>query len=147
MPAPLAIALTAIQGHDLEQVRDHDPTPYLREKAAAILKVAGGQSLRDVARSGRLRPRRPETISAWVRRYQAEGVAGLRVRTGRGRKSAFFPPLADGGAGRAAGGHPPRPSAVRPGAQPLAPTRCGDGAARAGPGQHPPHPAPPGGAV
>lgn len=102
MSAPLAVALRPDQTQELEQVRDHDPTPYLREKAAAILKVAAGQSLRAVARSGLLRPRRRETIAAWVRRYQAEGAAGLRVRSGRGRKPAFFPPLTGGGGRRAA---------------------------------------------
>jgi transposase len=71
----------------------------MREKAAAILKVAGGQALRAVARSGCLRPRRHETIAAWVRRYLAAGLAGLRVRPGRGRKPALFPP---GGQRRAA---------------------------------------------
>ena len=94
MPTPLVVVLRPEQIQELEQVRDHDPTPYLREKAAAILKVAAGQSLRAVARGGLLRPRRRETIAAWVRRYLAEGVAGLRVRPGRGRKPAFFPLVA-----------------------------------------------------
>jgi hypothetical protein len=99
MPAPLVVELRPDQVRVLEQVRDHDPTPYMREKAAAILTVATGQSLRTVARSGLLRPRRHETIARWVRRYLAEGVAGLRVRPGRGRKPAFFPSDADCGAG------------------------------------------------
>lgn len=94
MPAPLVVVLRPDQIQELEQMRDHDPTPYLREKAAAILKVAAGQSLRAVAHAGLLRVRRRETIAAWVRRYLAEGVAGLRVRPGRGRKPAFFPPVA-----------------------------------------------------
>jgi hypothetical protein len=98
MPAPLMLALRPEQVTELAWARDHDPTPYMREKAAAILKVAAGQSLRAVARSGLLRPHRHETIAAWVRRYQSEGLAGLRVRPGRGRKPAFFPP---GGRGRA----------------------------------------------
>lgn len=102
MPAPLAVALRPEQAQELEHLRDHDPTPYVREKAAAILKVAAGQSLRAVARTGLLRPRRRETIAAWVRRYLAEGPSGLRVRSGRGRKSAFFPPVCGDGARRAA---------------------------------------------
>lgn len=102
MPAPLVVVLRPDQVHALEQVRDHDPIPYMREKAAAILTVAAGQSLRAVARSGLWRPRRRETIARWVRRFLAEGVAGLRVRPGRGRKPAFFPPDTGGGSGGAA---------------------------------------------
>jgi hypothetical protein len=102
MPAPLAITLTAAQKDELEHLRDYAPLPYLREKAAAILHVAGGQSLRAVARTGGLRPHRRETIAAWVRRYLAEGAAGLRVRPGRGRKPAFFPPPPGGRPRRAA---------------------------------------------
>jgi hypothetical protein len=102
MPAPLVVVLRPEQTTELEHLRDHDPTPYLREKAAAILKVAAGQSLRAVARTGVLRPRRRETIAAWVRRYLAEGPAGLRVRPGRGRKPAFFPPVGERGGQRAA---------------------------------------------
>ena len=102
MPAPLVVALRPEQIRELERLRDHDPTPYVREKAAAILKVAAGQSLRAVARAGLLRPRRRETVAAWMRRYLAEGAAGLRVRPGRGRKPAFFPPRRGGGARRAA---------------------------------------------
>lgn len=102
MPAPLVVCLRPEQTQELTRLRDHDPTPYVREKAAAILKVAGGQSLRAVARAGLLRPRRRETVAGWVRRYLAEGAAGLRVRSGRGRKPAFFPPAGDGRAHRAA---------------------------------------------
>ena len=102
MPAPLEVSLHPDQTQELTRLRDHDPMPYIREKAAAILKVAGGQSLRAVARAGLLRPRRRETIAAWVRRYLAEGPGGLRVRPGRGRKPAFFPSGPGRGTRRAA---------------------------------------------
>ncbi len=97
MPVPLLLELTADQRAELEQVRDHDPTPYLRERAAGILKVGAGLSVRAVARAGLLQPRRRETVGTWVRRYQAEGIAGLRVRPGRGRKPAFPPSDRDTG--------------------------------------------------
>ncbi len=95
MPAPLA--LRPEQADELTHLRDHDPAPYVRERAAAILKVAAGQSLRAVARAGLLRPRRRETVAAWVQRYLAEGVAGLRIRPGRGRKPAFSPSAGNAG--------------------------------------------------
>jgi transposase len=97
MPVPLLLELTADQRAELEQVRDHDPTPYLRERAAGILKVGAGLSVRAVARAGLLQPRRRETVGTWVRRYQAEGIAGLRIRPGRGRKPAFSPSDRDTG--------------------------------------------------
>lgn len=97
MPVALVVQLQPDQWAELEQLREQDPTPYVRERAAAILKVATGQSLRAVARTGLLRPRRRETIADWVRRYLAEGAAGLRIRPGRGRKPAFSPSAGGGG--------------------------------------------------
>lgn len=91
MPAPLSLLLTVEQRAELEEMRDHAPQPYLRERAAALLKVANGQSASQVARQGLLRQRHRVTVSDWVHRYQAEGLAGLRVRAGRGRKPCFSP--------------------------------------------------------
>jgi hypothetical protein len=85
----------------LETLRDHAPKPYLREKAAALIKVANGEIAAHVARTGLLRPRAPETIYRWLTRYQADGIAGLLVRPGRGRKPAF-PPSGAGHPSRAA---------------------------------------------
>ena len=48
MPAPFALQLQPEQTAELEHLRDHDATPYVRERSAAILKVAAGQSLRAV---------------------------------------------------------------------------------------------------
>ncbi len=76
---------------ELVRLRDHASQPYLRERAAALLKVAAGIPAAVVARQGLLRPRKPDTVYAWLERYQSEGVAGLTVRAGRGRKPAFFP--------------------------------------------------------
>jgi len=101
MPAPLSVRLSSDQIGELERLRDRDPTPHVREKAAAVLKVAAGQSARAVARAGLLRPRRRETVAARVRRYLAEGAAGRRVRPGRGRTPAFSPPAPGGGEGGA----------------------------------------------
>jgi hypothetical protein len=93
MPQPLVLLLTPQQQHDLEQARATHPFPSVRERAAALLKIAAGQSGRRVALSGLLKPRCTDTIYAWVHRFQAEGMAGLLVRPGRGRKPAFSPSL------------------------------------------------------
>ena len=91
MPAPLAVRLSPVQEAELREARDRHPKPYVRERAAAVLKVAAGASARAVARGGLLRPRRRETVAGWVARYLAGGVAGLLVAPGRGRKPAFSP--------------------------------------------------------
>src|SRR5215470_18071354 len=95
MANPLMLKLSAQQRQELEQLRDHAHKPHLREKAAALLKIADGQSGLQVGLHGLLRRRDADTIYRWVKRYQAEGVAGLAVRGGRGRKAAFSPTLPD----------------------------------------------------
>jgi len=97
MPKLLKLELSAAQRAELQQVRDHDARPYLRERAAALLKIADGHVPAHVARAGLLRPRDPDTIYSWFWRYQAAGLSGLLIRPGRGRKPAIFPPLSDGG--------------------------------------------------
>jgi transposase len=85
------LPLTADQRAELTRLRATAPKPQVRERAAALLKVADGQSAAAVARVGLLRPRKPATVWRWIRRYRAEGIAGLTDRPGRGRKPAFFP--------------------------------------------------------
>jgi winged helix-turn helix protein len=85
------LVLSETERQVLVKQRDHAPEPYLRERAAALLKIADGLPAARVAKAGLLRPRRPETVYAWLERYQAAGWAGLRVQPGRGRKPAFSP--------------------------------------------------------
>jgi transposase len=89
MPLARTIVLTAAEATTLTAARDHHPLPYARERAAAILKVADGWSVRRVAAAGLLRPHRPETIGDWLDGYQRRGVVALVVRPGRGRKPAY----------------------------------------------------------
>lgn len=72
MAKQLVLILTAKQWDDLEWARDRHPKPYVRERAAALLKIAQGQSSRQVALHGLLKKRRPETVCAWVKRYKAK---------------------------------------------------------------------------
>ncbi len=72
-----ALSLTKEQRQELLRLRDHDRRPYARERGAAILKIAEGQSPHRVAMHGLLKPRDPDTVYAWLDRFQAEGVAGL----------------------------------------------------------------------
>jgi hypothetical protein len=93
MPPPLKITLTEAQRQELEEARDHHRLPYMRERAAAILKISSGHSGLQTARNLLNRPHWPDTVYEWVKRYQAEGLGGLEIRKGRGRKPAFFPSI------------------------------------------------------
>jgi transposase len=74
----LRVYLTEAQGAELEALRDRGQPAYLRERAAALLKVADGHSATQVARHLLLRPHNPYIVRQWVRSYQQEGVKGLR---------------------------------------------------------------------
>jgi len=83
--------LSEEQEQELRHCRDHHDLPYMRLKAAAILKVATGQTIKQVALTGLNQPVTQECVSAWISRYEQEGLQGLRVQPGRGRKASFFP--------------------------------------------------------
>ena len=55
MPFQRTLDLTESQRQDLQHYRDHDPRPYVRERCAALLKIADGQSPHAVARHGLLK--------------------------------------------------------------------------------------------
>jgi hypothetical protein len=65
------------QRQELVDHRAHDPRPYVRERCAALLKIAAGRTPYAVARHGLLKPRDPDTVSGWLTRYEREGLAGL----------------------------------------------------------------------
>lgn len=88
------VRVTAEQRERLRWMVRHDPKPYRRERAAAILQVADGTAPYAVARSGLLVRRAPDTVYGWLERFEAHGVAGLTMAPGRGRKPAHFPPSA-----------------------------------------------------
>lgn len=83
--------LTAAQVQELEGVLKKSPKPYLRERASAILQIAKGSFGKDVAFEGLLQRRRKNTVYDWVVRYKSEGIKGLEMRPGRGRKRSFSP--------------------------------------------------------
>jgi transposase len=59
------------------ELRDHAPQPYIRERSAAMLKIADGHSPHWVARQGLLRPRDPDTVYGWLNCLESEGIEGL----------------------------------------------------------------------
>ena len=108
------LTLTPAQRAELEATRAHNQRPYLRERAAALLKVADGQSGRQVALHGLLTRRKPDTLYRWLDAYAHGGLQGL-VQRPRGHRG-FSP-----SAGRAGGGDgAPAARDARRGAHPVA---------------------------
>lgn len=91
MPKLRTIQLSDEEKRELEVVRDNHPKAHMRERAAAILKINEGQSPHHVATKGLLQRRDPDTVYAWLDRYEAAGLKGLQNKKGRGRKPAFSP--------------------------------------------------------
>jgi hypothetical protein len=79
-----ALVLSEAERTTLEQARDHHPLAYVRERAAALLRVNAGEAAYHVAVTGLLKPRDPDTLYHWLNLYERQGVAGLRLpRRGR----------------------------------------------------------------
>ena len=77
MPVRRTLDLTAAQRQELQHYRDHDPRPYVRERCAALLKIAEGQSPHAVARHGLLKPRHPATVHDWLHWYERLGIRSV----------------------------------------------------------------------
>lgn len=84
------LTLTRPAQQALEQQRDHHPRPYVRERCAALLKIAAGMSPHAVARHGLLKPRDPDTVYAWLTTYQTAGLPGLIARQHGGPRRGCF---------------------------------------------------------
>lgn len=92
MPHAYRLRLSASQRQELTDLRDRAIKPYLRERAASRMAVAAGAARRAAGRSAGLKPHKVDSVSRWVHRLESEGVVGLRIREGRGRPPASFPP-------------------------------------------------------
>jgi transposase len=90
MPKRYGIELSAEERAKLESWVKNPPKPYIRQRARAILLVAGGEPLYKVADHSRIRKDR-KTVQRWVQRYQSEGINGLKTKPGQGRKPSFSP--------------------------------------------------------
>jgi hypothetical protein len=60
---------------------DHDPRPCVRERCAALEKIAAGMSPHAVAQRGLLRPRDPDTVYGRMAAYET-GTAWGRPGVG-----------------------------------------------------------------
>lgn len=55
--------------------------------------IVDGDSARHVAHKRLYRAVKADTIYTWAKRYREQGLTGLQVRAGRGRKPTFSPCL------------------------------------------------------
>lgn len=60
------LSLTPAQRSELVAHRDHDGRPYVRERCAALLKIAEGHSPHLVALKGLLKAHDPDTVYNWL---------------------------------------------------------------------------------
>ena len=84
------LTLTEQQRDELVQARDRDPRPQVRERSAALLKIADGKSPHWVARQGLLKERDPDTVYLWLHIYETSGLDGLRQRQHGGPRRNCF---------------------------------------------------------
>lgn len=71
------LVLTAAAKQELLEHRNHHQRPDVREKAAALLKIAEGVSAYRVATSGLLKRRKPDTVYRWLNLYADKGFDEL----------------------------------------------------------------------
>ena len=74
------LPLTNKERDELEEYRDHHSSPQVRERCAAMLKIAEGHSPHWVAKHGLLKERDPDTVYGWLNNYQTAGVSSLVAR-------------------------------------------------------------------
>ena len=91
MPRFRTLTLADTARQTLVEARAHHPAPAVRERAAALLKIADGRTPHWVARHGLLQPRDPDTVYGWLDRYHQHGVVGiLGFRHGGPRRRGLF---------------------------------------------------------
>ena len=78
------------QEKELSQLRDQTKQEYVRERCAALLKIAGGQSPHWVALHGLLKPRDPDTVYNWLDIYEGEGITGLQAHQQGGHHREYL---------------------------------------------------------
>ena len=91
MPKRHTLELSDNERQKLVELRDKGDPAYLRERAAALLKINEGLSPHKVARTALLKKRDPDTVYTWLRRYNENGIQGLFQKPGRGRKPVYSP--------------------------------------------------------
>lgn len=76
--------LSETQQKELIYACKHSPQGYVRVRALALLNLTQGWSQEQVAKIFQVSR---QSVSRWKQVFQTEGIEGLRVHPGRGRKS------------------------------------------------------------
>ena len=82
------IDLSAAQRQELEQGYRSGKSHGFRLRCHLVLLKSEGRTSEQVAQIVKANP---VTVNNWLTRYQAEGLAGLETKPGRGRKPVFEP--------------------------------------------------------
>lgn len=80
MPRQRTLKLTKPEREKLSWHRTYDKRAYVRERCAALLKIASGRSAHWVAHHGLVKARAPDTLYNWLDIYEEEGLKGLVAR-------------------------------------------------------------------
>lgn len=75
--------LTESQHQELDHLYKTNPKHVVRKNCHTILLKAEGRTSKDV---GAIVGMTDVSVNSWVRRFKAEGVSGLLIKPGRGRK-------------------------------------------------------------
>src|SRR4030042_3735107 len=67
----------------LEETSRLHPKCYMRFRALVVYNVAKGKTYRDIMEFLHVSK---QPITNWIRRFNQEGIRGLEIRSGRGRK-------------------------------------------------------------
>lgn len=82
------IELGSTERAGLEQGYRSDHRHAFRQRCQLVLLKSEGRTSEQV---GQLLQLNPVTVNHWLNRYQAEGLAGLETKPGRGRKPVLEP--------------------------------------------------------
>jgi transposase len=75
--------LTESQRQELEHLYKTSPKHVVRKNCHAILLKSEGRTSKDV---GQIVGMTDVSVNSWLRRYKTEGISGLMIKPGRGRK-------------------------------------------------------------
>jgi hypothetical protein len=73
----LKLDLSEAEQVTLQEAARHHPHPDVRERCAALLKIADGQTPHWVALHGLYVSRDPDSVYQWLHWYQEYGIAAL----------------------------------------------------------------------
>jgi transposase len=74
---------TESQRQELENLYKTSPKHVVRKNCHTMLLKADGRTSKDV---GHIVGMNKVSVNSWVRRYKADGISGLMIKSGRGRK-------------------------------------------------------------